>query len=507
MDLRSRMRSRSLLPLVLLGIVSASTMARAQNDPAQQTDPQSAQKLPQQQKVKNALAPQKMEKNQEHPVKPAFTSTPQNQSPEEYDQSQQPDITLTRPAATQAPVAQPRVVAPALTLSPIPAKKAEETQTASPTPPPPPPPITPAVPHSDYSNLGNWLCLPDRQDACVADLTTSIISANGKIAREGWFNDPHAPVDCFYVYPTVSTQNSDNSDLTQTPEEKAIVRNQFARFTTICRPFVPMYRQFTLKSFEKLLNGQSIDAAVGMAYQDVADAWHYYLDHDNQGRGVILIGDSQGAILLERLIQNEIDGKPVQARIISAALIGTNIQVAKQSDHGGTFARMHICTSDKQTGCIITYSSFPANTPPRAGNPLSAPDANGTITACTNPAALAGGSGNLHAYLVANPAQSKSKAAAEHWLKSRQPITTPFVSLPGMLKSECMSDSIGTYLAVSIIPDANETRTGEIGGMMTINGHTLADWGYHSINLNLAQGNLYYLFRQQALNWRMANQK
>ncbi len=491
------------LSLLLLGFVAAATLARAQSDPAQQGD---QQKLPQQQKVQNALAPQKLEKNQEHPVKPAFTATPQNQSPEEYDQSQQPDTISNRQPATQTPVTQPKIVQPALTMSPVPAKKAQETQTAPP-PPPPPPPATPLAPHNDYSNLGNWLCLPDRQDACIADLTTSIISANGKIAREGWFNDPHAPVDCFYVYPTVSTQNSDNSDLTQAPEVKAIVRDQFARFTTICRPFVPMYRQFTLKSFEKLLSGQTIDDAVGIAYEDVADAWQYYLDHYNNGRGVILIGDSQGAILLERLIQNEIDGKPVHSRIISAALIGTNIQVAKKSDRGGTFAKMPLCTSDKQTGCIITYSSFPANTPPQAGNPLSAPGANDTITACTNPAALTGGSGNLHAYLVANPMQSKTKAAATHWLKSRQPITTPFVSLPGLLKSECMSDSIGSYLAVSIIPDANEERTGEIGGELTLNGHPLKEWGYHTINLNLAQGNLYYLFRQQALNWRMANQK
>ncbi len=325
------------------------------------------------------------------------------------------------------------------------------------------------------------------------------------MAREGWFNDPHAPVDCFYIYPTVSTQDAENSDLTQDAEEKVIVRDQFARFTTICRPFVPMYRQHTLKALVNLFSGQSLETPMAIAYQDVLDAWHYYLDHYNEGRGVILIGHSQGASLLKQLIKDEIDGKPIQSRIISASLIGTNVEVAKDSDRGGTFSKMPLCASDDQTGCIITYSSFPANSPPQAGNPFTSPRGKNTVTACTNPASLKGSAGNLHAYFVANPAQGKAKPTPHRWLKSNQPVTTPFVSLPGMLKAECMSDAIGSYLAVSIIPDVNDARTGEIDGMITYQGKVLADWGYHIIDMNLAQGNLYYIFRQQARNWQTAN--
>lgn len=307
------------------------------------------------------------------------------------------------------------------------------------------------------------------------------------------------------MYPTVSTENADNSDLTQSPEIKRVVRDQFARFTTICRPYVPMYRQFTLKALGKMLKGESIDTAQSIAYGDIVSAWHYYLENFNKGRGVILIGDSQGATLLKQLIKDEIDGKPIQSRIISAALIGTNIEVAKNSDRGGTFVQMPLCTSDKQIGCIITYSSFPAASPPQAGNVLASPRGKDTVAACTNPAALLGGAGNLHAYLVNNPEQAKSKTASDRWLKSKQAITTPYVSLPGLLKAECMTDSISSYLAVSVIPDANDLRTGELDGTFEVNGKALADWGYHAIDVNLAQGNLYYIFRKQAENWRMAN--
>ena len=67
------------------------------------------------------------------------------------------------------------------------------------------------------------------------------------------------------------------------------------------------------------------------------DAWNHYLKNDNNGRGVVLIGHSQGSGVLSQLIRNEIDGKPIQSRIISALLLGTNVAVPKGKDVGGAF--------------------------------------------------------------------------------------------------------------------------------------------------------------------------
>src|SRR5262245_28969937 len=85
-------------------------------------------------------------------------------------------------------------------------------------------------PKNDYSNGDNWLCRPGRHDACAVDLSTTIIAANGKLKQEAWAANAKAPVDCFYVYPTVSTDATGNSDMIPGPEEKAVVRAQFARF-------------------------------------------------------------------------------------------------------------------------------------------------------------------------------------------------------------------------------------------------------------------------------------
>jgi hypothetical protein len=98
-----------------------------------------------------------------------------------------------------------------------------------------------------------------------------------------------------------------------------------------------------------------------LAYNDVLDAWNYYLEHFNKGRGVVLIGHSQGSGVLTQLIKNEIDGKPVQTRLISALLLGTNLPVLKGKDVGGAFQHIPLCHSMTQTGCALAYASFRAN--------------------------------------------------------------------------------------------------------------------------------------------------
>jgi hypothetical protein len=39
--------------------------------------------------------------------------------------------------------------------------------------------------------------------------------------------------------------------------------------------------------------GKPIAADRTLGYNDVLDAWNYYVKNDNQGRGVVLIGHSQ----------------------------------------------------------------------------------------------------------------------------------------------------------------------------------------------------------------------
>jgi pimeloyl-ACP methyl ester carboxylesterase len=336
-------------------------------------------------------------------------------------------------------------------------------------------------PKNDYADGKNWLCRPGRQDACAINLDTTVIAADGKMTREAFHADPDPRLDCFYVYPTVSTEAGGNSDMTVTAAETNVVQHQFARLASRCRLFAPMYRQVTLSALRGFMTGKPIPADRALAYGDVVAAWNQYLAHDNNGRGVILIGHSQGSGVLTQLIKNEIDGKPIQARVISAILMGTNLAVPKGQDVGGAFQHIPVCRSASQIGCVIAFADFRASAPPPANSRFGKVKEPGMVAACTNPSALGGGSGPVHAYMPARPFQ---------WTNPAKPIDTMFVSVPGLMTGECVDDEHGSYLAITLHPTPGGARANDIPGDVVAMGQVQADWGLHLVDANLHMGAL-----------------
>jgi hypothetical protein len=272
------------------------------------------------------------------------------------------------------------------------------------TPPAPAQPAAATEPPkpNDYSDPKTWLCRPGRtDDACAIDHTTTVVAADGKLTRETWKADPNAPVDCFYVYPTISTDPTPNSDMTADPAEINVIKQQFARLASTCKPYAPIYRQVTLAGLQRLLAGGGGGGSLerGVQYDDVRDAWNAYLKNDNQGRGFVLVAHSQGSFILNRLIREEIDGKPIQSKMLSAILLGTVIAVPKGKDVGGSFQHVPLCHSATELGCVITFASYRSTIPPPANTLFGRVPDPSMEAACTNPAALGGGSGELHAYL------------------------------------------------------------------------------------------------------------
>jgi len=354
-----------------------------------------------------------------------------------------------------------------------------------------------------YSDKDTWLCRPDNLNACTADLGTTIVAADGSMTREEFTHNPDAAIDCFYVYPTVSRDATPNSDMNAGPEEMNVISAQFARMGSECRLFAPLYRQITLTALRANMAGgaQQMAADRELGYNDVVNAWNYYLANHNQGRGVILIGHSQGSGVLTRLIASEIEGKPVQQQIVSAMLLGTNVQVPKNALSGGTFKQLPLCQSGSETGCVIAYASFRSDIPPPQ-NSLFGRGTADTVNACTNPALLAKGSNELHAYLSNNTAEGASSAPPGLWTDSGAAIDTPYVSVPGLLSAECVSDDRGSYLEVTVHGNPADSRTDVISGDVMINGEVNAGWGLHLIDVNLAMGDLVTIAGQQAKSWQ-----
>jgi len=350
-----------------------------------------------------------------------------------------------------------------------------------------------ALPKNDYANKANWLCWTGKPgDACAIDLTTTVVKADGGESVETFKANPKAPIDCFYVYPTVSNDPGVLSDMNPGPEELNVVKAQLARFGSKCRIFAPMYRQFTLTALRARMSGKPMPPGPPpgtTSYDDVVDAWNYYLAHENNGRGVVLIGHSQGSGVLTQLISKEIDAKPVQSKIVSAILMGTRLPIDKGKDTG-LFKSIPLCKSPSQTGCVIAYASFRDTIPPPANSLFGKAPGDSQIAACTNPANLAGGRGELHSYLSNSPPISGQAMPKTVWVQGKANPTTPFISVPGLISSQCVEKNGFSYLEIHVNAAPSGPRTDTIEGDVVQEGKINEAWGLHLIDANLAMGNL-----------------
>jgi hypothetical protein len=353
----------------------------------------------------------------------------------------------------------------------------------------------------DYADPDNWVCRPDHP--CQDDLTTAVLNADGSVRLER-FEPAAAPkTDCFYVYPTVSMSRSLTAPPGVTEAERRAVRQQALRLTAVCRLFAPFYRQFTAGGMQAHLPADPVRVQAGkqLVDADVFAAWDRYMAHDNHGRGVILIGHSQGAGALQDLIHSRIEGRPAQAQIVSAVLPGSFLTAPEGQDVGGTFKTLPACRRPTQTGCVIVFNSYRSNvlTDPKDLFPLK----RGEQGLCTNPAALAGGLGILRPYLSTAgetiiPALTAKQQA---WAAPLVPIPAPFVTLPGFYAAECRSDEHGVYLAIVPQPQPGDRRANALVGDWIEDGKPNVTMGLHLIDLNLMMGNLIEVLQLQSETW------
>ena len=355
---------------------------------------------------------------------------------------------------------------------------------------------------ADYSVQDNWLCLPDKagKDSCANDLSATVIDVEGgkvAVTTESYVPATDPGIDCFYVYPTASTDEGGNSDLHADAAEIYTTGGQFARFGSVCRQFAPMYRQVTLQALRARMTGQQTDADPALAAADVQAAWDYYLKNYNNGRGVILVGHSQGSSVLQGLLANSIIGKPAQDLIISAMPTG----ITYPTDENGTFMGMPPCETKSQTGCIIAYSSFREDVPPAKTSFFAVHSPRGKAM-CVNPAEVSGDDGVLDAYMITGPDRSGKPAVFAEGVD----VTTPFAKVPGLLTAKCVDNGTHNYLAVSINADPSDARTDTFNGdIFKADGSIDDGWGLHLLDMHAFMGNLLTIAEAQSEAWQAAH--
>ena len=218
-----------------------------------------------------------------------------------------------------------------------------------------------------------WLCRPGQQpDPCAASLATTVIEPNGSRHIVHYQDSTNPPVDCFYLYPNITHQHSANANLDIDPQEAAIAELEASPFSQVCRVFAPMYREAT---------GEGSGNARAVAYASALEAWRDYLADYNDGRGVVLIGHSEGSSVLSELLTKQIVLSPqVRAQVVSAVLTGLDFPVLSLTD-------LVPCESPDQIGCIVDFNAY-SGTPPSDAYFGDVPPVDGKPVEdiCTNPA-------------------------------------------------------------------------------------------------------------------------
>jgi hypothetical protein len=326
-----------------------------------------------------------------------------------------------------------------------------------------------------------WLCFPGQaSDPCTSGLAATVVRADGSTHVERLAPAANPPIDCFYVYPTVSSENRGNADLKVQLPEIFAAEAQAAQFSRVCKVYAPVYRQIT----DRGLTTPSLHAKPLEAYDDVLSAWKDYLAHDNHGRGVVLIGHSQGAYILKHLVKTVIDRSAAQRRLlVSAILLGGQVLEANGPKGAGDFTHVPPCASIGDTGCLIAYSSFGQLPPPHARFGRDADPS--THVACVNPAAP-GVSGATPVNPLFPSALLQLAGGA-----LKKPVATPWVTFPGLYTVECRRSGTASWLQVTATRAPGDTRP-------LVQPFFGAGWGLHGTDVNIALGDLVHVVAAQA---------
>jgi len=331
-----------------------------------------------------------------------------------------------------------------------------------------------------------WLCRPGMAHSpCDVSLKTTLYSSFSKRLGVGTPLPTKKTIDCFYLYPTVSNQQTTVATKAADREIRDIALFQAARFSQVCRVFAPVYRQITVPGLNR---GDATAADVALGEKDLLEAWRDYLAKWNKGRGVALIGHSQGTFRLTALIQKQVDNNAkLRKRLVSAVLLGGNVTVRKGSDRGGSFKNVPACHRSTQVGCVVAFSTFNATPPARATFGRTT-DSNREVL-CTNPARLGGGSARLDSI---EPTKEFAPGTLINLgiklLDFPLPTaSTPFIESIGAFSGRCVDDG-----------GAHVLKVRSLAGTPVPKPSPDATWGLHLIDANVAQGNLVRLVAAQA---------
>jgi hypothetical protein len=187
---------------------------------------------------------------------------------------------------------------------------------------------------TDYSASQNWAYLESDETGTAADvffLCPTVYSGSDEAQN--------MPLD---------DEESKESFLGATNMEKGI-------YDDSTRFFAPYYRQAGLSVYE--MPSDEREDYLSLAYEDVKDAFEYYMDEYNDGQPIILAGFSQGADMCIRLLKDCFDDPDINELLVACYAIGWSITEEELEE----YPHLKFASGADDTGVIISFNSEAEN--------------------------------------------------------------------------------------------------------------------------------------------------
>ena len=198
----------------------------------------------------------------------------------------------------------------------------------------------------DYSDLNYWAAHPLKWDP------------SDSIPKPLRKEKTDSLVDVFFLHPTIYTTELKDSSLNADIDDAYLnaktdyssILYQASVFNQYARIYAPRFREAHISAYFPKDTLAAIKA-FDLAYEDVKNAFEYYLKNYNHGRPIIIASHSQGSTHALRLLKDYFENNPLQKQLVAAYIVGMTIPQ-------NSFSSLKMCEDSLQTGCISGWRTF-----------------------------------------------------------------------------------------------------------------------------------------------------
>ena len=238
----------------------------------------------------------------------------------------------------------------------------------------------PALAASVYDDPAMWISRPGLGEKDPARWLPQGYKPGGKPLKAA----------VFFIHPTSylakAHWNAPLDDIESRERAELFTRGMASPFNGSADLWAPRYRQAAFGAF--LTDAPEARQALDAAYGDVLMAFDHFVATIDKNAPIVLVGHSQGAFHLRRLLEDRVAGKPIAKRIAAAYAIGWPVSLTHDLPAMG----LPPCATPAQTGCVVSWLSFAEPADNRmllegyARQPgLDGQSVGGSAFLCTNP--------------------------------------------------------------------------------------------------------------------------